>query len=154
MHRYRGRYADRAEVRVPAVAVMTDGAARDIELRLGDMTLLTRDREPGPKLTELDLEQREWTVWEVDDIPTGDGAVMLWGSSADSVAVVTFPLSPTQLLLIGDELPKGVPFNKRLEMNCRRWIVGKTGSLNFKQAAVIAAERAKERAESPHAQYR
>jgi hypothetical protein len=128
---------------------MIDGAARDIELRLGDMTLLTRDREPGPKLTELGLERREWTVWEVDDIPTGDGAVMLWGSSAETVSVVTFPLSPTQLLLIGDELPRGVPFKMRLAMNCRRWIVGKKGSLNFKQAAVIAAERARERADSP-----
>ncbi|MBN9190997.1 DUF4238 domain-containing protein [Microbacterium sp.] len=153
MHRYRGRYADRAEVWVPGVAMMSDGAAKDIELRLGDMTLLTRDREPGPKLTELGLEEREWTVWEVDDIPTGDGAVMLWGSSAatgaDCVSVVTFPLSPTQLLLIGDELPEGVPFKMRLAMNCRRWIVGKKGTLNFKQAAVIAAERAKERAEGP-----
>lgn len=152
MHRFRGRYADRAGVRVPGIAVTTDGTAKDIELRLGDMTLLTRDREPGPKLTELGLERKNWTVWEVDDIPTGDGAVMLWGSSsatgADSVSVVTFPLSPTQLLLIGDELPEGVPFTTRLAMNCRRWIVGKKDSLNFKQAAVIAAERAKERAEA------
>ena len=94
MHRYRGRYADRGEARVPGVAIMSDGAAKAIELRLGDMTLLTRDREPGPKLTELGLEKREWTVWEVDDIPTGDGAVMLWGSGAatgaDRVSVVTF----------------------------------------------------------------
>ncbi|MBF4565413.1 DUF4238 domain-containing protein [Plantibacter sp. VKM Ac-2876] len=149
MHRYRGRYADRAEVGVPGVAMMSDGAARDIELRLGDMTLLTRDREPGPKLTELGLEQWEWTMWEVDDFPTGDGAVMLWGSSAGRVSVVTFPLSPTQLLLIGDELPEGVPFKMRLAMNCRRWIVGKKGTLNFKQAAIIAAERDRERAEGP-----
>ncbi|MGB3763203.1 MAG: DUF4238 domain-containing protein [Ornithinimicrobium sp.] len=150
MHRYRGRYSDRAEVRVPAVAMMTDGAARDVELRLGDMMLLTRAREPGPRLTELALEQWTWTVWEVDDIPTGDGAVMLWGSTsetgADRVSIVTFPLSPTQLLLIGDELPDGVPFKMRLAMNCRRWIVGKKGSLNFEQAAVIATKHATERA--------
>jgi hypothetical protein len=147
MHRYRGRYSDRAEVRVPAVAVMTDGSAKDVELKLGDMALLTRSQEPGPRLTDLGLDQLDWTVWEVDDdIPTGDGAVMLWGSSpktgADCVSVVTFPLSPTQLLLIGDELPNGVPFKMRLAMNCQRWIVGKTGSLNFDQAAVIAAKRA------------
>lgn len=74
------------------------------------MTLLTRDRE-RLKLTELGLEEREWTVWEVDDIPTGDGAVMLWGSSAatgaDCVSVVTFPLSPTQLLLIRRRAARG-----------------------------------------------
>jgi hypothetical protein len=146
MHRYRGRYSDRAEVRVPAVAVMTDGSVKDVELRLGDMMLLTRNQKTGPRLTELGLDQLDWTVWEVDHLPTGDGAVMLWGSNsdtgADNVSVVTFPLSPTQLLLIGDDLPKGVPFKTRLAMNCQRWIVGKTGSLNFEQAAVIAASRA------------
>lgn len=129
------------------MAVMTNGAARGVELRLGDMTLLTRGREPGPRLTELGLEQRVWRVWEVDDIPTGDGAVMLWGSSVgtcgESVSVVTFPLSPTQLLLIGDELPVGVPFKMRLAMSCRRWIVGKKGSLRFDHAAVMATEHAK-----------
>lgn len=149
MHRYRGRYSDRAEVSVPAVALMTSGATRDVNLRLGDMMLLTRNQEPGPKVTELGLEQWAWTVWEVDDIPTGDGAVMLWTSSseasADHVSVVTFPLSPTQLLLIGDELPNAVPFKMRLAMNCNRWIVGKKGSLNFQQAAVIAGLRATER---------
>lgn len=146
MHRYRGRYSDRAEVRVPAMAVMSDGSAKDVKLRLGDMMLITRNQETGPRLTDLGMDELDWTVWEVDDIPTGDGAVMLWGSSsktgADSVSVVTFPLSPTQLLLIGGELPNGVPFKTRLAMNCQRWIVGRTGTLNFEQAAVISAGRA------------
>lgn len=148
MHRYRGRYSDRADVRIPALAVMADGAAKDVELRLGDLMVLTRSHEPGPKLTELGLERWKWTVWEVDDIPTGDGAVMLWRSSAETgagrVSVVTFPLSPTRLLLIGEELPSGVPFKMQLAMNCRRWIVGTSGSLNFEQAAVIATKRAAE----------
>ncbi|MFC7942886.1 hypothetical protein ACFUPZ_06470 [Microbacterium oxydans] len=147
MHRYRGRYADRADVRVPAVAVMTDGTAKDIDLKVGDMTLLTRDRPPGPRLTTLGLEQQTWTVWNLDHIlPTGDGAVMLWGSAKDdSVAFVTFILSPTQLLLIGDNLPTELPIKEQLVRRSMRWIVGKRGTLRYSQAAVIAAERAKER---------
>lgn len=148
MHRYRGRYADRAEMRVPAVAVMTDGTAKDIHLKVGDMTLLTRDREPGPRLTTLGLEQLTWTIWTLEDdtLPTGDGAVMLWGSAKDdSVAFVTFILSPTQLLLIGDNLPTELPIKEQLVKHSMRWIVGRRGTLRYSQAAVIAAERAKER---------
>lgn len=148
MHRYRGQYADRADVRVPAVVLKVGGVTEDVELNLGDMLLLSRNRDEDLRLTTLGLERWPWTLWEVNDIPTGDGAVMLWGRTKDApVSTVSFPLSPTKLLMIGEELPHDIPFKQLLARGCKRWIVGVRGSLNLKQAAVIAAYRAAEAAE-------
>jgi hypothetical protein len=96
MHLDRGRYADRTQVRAPAVVLRADGRIEQTELALGDALLLS---------------------------------------------TISFPLSPTQLLVIGEDLPDDGPHNRLLAENSKRWIVGARGSLNFIKAAVVAAKR-------------
>lgn len=144
MHLHRGRYADRANVRVPAMLLMKDGSAKDAELRLGDMLLLSQEHPETLRLRALELPDWTWRIYEVDNLATGDGAVLLWRPTADDeLTTITFPLSPTQLLLIGDELLEK-PFellNLHLAKNCRRWMVGVRGSLNLAGAPAIVAQR-------------
>ncbi|WP_457101436.1 DUF4238 domain-containing protein [Microbacterium sp. P5_E9] len=142
MHLARGRYADRAGVRVPAVLMKNDGSTEDAELNFGDMLLLSQYHPETLRLTTLGLEQWPWQIVEARGLATGDGAVLLWRPHANAeISTVSFPLSPTQLLVIGVELPADLPLNTRLAMNCRRWIVGLRGTLNLGQAAVIAARQ-------------
>lgn len=143
MHLHRGRYADRANVRVPAMLVMKDGSARDAKLKLGDMLLLTQQHPETLRLTSLGLARWTWSLHPIDGLATGDGAVLLWRKTADAeLSTVTFPLSPTQLLVIGDDLPENVNMNAFLLRNCRRWMVGQHGTLPLDLAATIAADRA------------
>lgn len=150
MYRYRGRYADRTGSTVLAVAVVNDGSTRHLELNYGDLMTLNRARDPGPRLTELRLENRPWTLYEYDGgLPTGDGAVMLFESEPDGgVSHVAFPLSPTELLVIGEELTDPLPIKGlagQIGQRSNRWIIGRKGSLDFSQAARLAKIKAADR---------
>jgi hypothetical protein len=81
-------------------------------------------------------------VREARGLATGDGAVLLWRpTDGAEISTISFPLSPTQLLVIGEDLPDDVPHNRLLAENSKRWIVGARGTLNFSKAAVIADRR-------------
>ncbi len=144
MHLDRGRYADQARIDVPAVVVKSTGPNEDATLSLGDRLLLSQGFDDVLRLCSLGIEDWPWDVIDAANLATGDGAVLLWElTPGGGVSTITFPLSPSQLLVIGEGLPLDVPinFNMFLGRNCRRWIVGAPGTLNLKQAAVIAAER-------------
>lgn len=134
MHLHRGRYADRAGVRVPALLVMTDGTTQQKELLLGDMLHLAHQHPDTLRLTALGLEKWTWRIFTTDCLYTGDGAVMLWRPDADhDLATITFPLSPTQLLVIGADIPTDFNINRAIANNCRRWLVGQRGTLPIEQ---------------------
>ena len=142
MHLDRGRYADRTKVRAPAVVLRTDGRIEHAELALGDALLLSQSFQDVLRLTTLGLEQWPWQVREARGLATGDGAVLLWRpTDGAEISTISFPLSPTQLLVIGEDLPDDVPHNRLLAENSKRWIVGARGTLNFSKAAVIADRR-------------
>ncbi|WP_454813021.1 DUF4238 domain-containing protein [Paenarthrobacter nitroguajacolicus] len=145
MHLDRGRYADRTKVRAPAVALRTDGRIEHTELALGDALLLSQAFQDVLRLTALGLEQWPWQVREATSLATGDGAVLLWQATDGApITTISFPLSPTQLLVIGEDLPDNIPLNPLLAQNSKRWIVGVRGSLDFSKAAIIAAKRSQE----------
>src|SRR6185312_3128112 len=130
MHLDRGRYADRAKVRAPAVALRTDGRIEHTELALGDALLLSQSFQDVLRLTTLGLEQWPWQVLEAKGLATGDGAVLLWNPTEGAeITTISFPLSPTQLLIIGEDLPDDIPLNQFLAKKSKRWIVGSKGSL-------------------------
>lgn len=135
MHLDRGRYADQAKVGAPAVLIKTGGQHEQAELSLGDRLLLSQSHPDVLRLTTLGLEDWPWQVVAVDNLPTGDGAVLLWCPSKDAeICTVSFPLSPTRLLVIGKDLPEGIPLINRLTSNCKRWIIGAPGTLNLNWA--------------------
>ena len=133
MHLDRGRYADQTKLRAPALVLKTGGEVEEAELRLGDVLLLSQSHPEVLRLPTLGLDKWEWKVWPVEGLVTGDGAVLLWGSSSKDaeICTVTFPLSPTRLLVIGRDLPDGVPMNDRIASNSKRWIVGVRVSLKL-----------------------
>jgi len=133
MHLNRGRYADQTKLRAPALVLKSGGEVEKAELHLGDVLLLSQSHPEVTTLRTLGLGLWEWKVWPVEGLVTGDGAVLLWGSSPKNaeICTVTFPISPTQLLVIGRDLPDGMPMNDRIASNSRRWIVGSRGSLNL-----------------------
>jgi hypothetical protein len=142
MHLDRGRYADRTKVRAPSVVLKTDGQVEHTELALGDILLLSQAFQEVLRLTTMGLEQWPWQIREARGLATGDGAVLLWRpTDGAEISTVSFPLSPTQLLMIGENLPDDIPHNSLLAKNSRRWIVGIKGTLNFNKAKVIAARR-------------
>ncbi len=143
MHLDRGRYADQAEIRTPAVLLKTGGGFEDAELNLGDRLLLSQSLRDVIRLRTLGLEQWPWQVREARGLATGDGAVLLWNPTAGAdTSTVSFPLSPTQMLVIGQDLADDLRLNTLLASRSRRWVVGFPGTLNWAQAAVIAARRA------------
>jgi hypothetical protein len=143
MHLERGRHADQAEIRTPAVLLRTNGQTEDSELTLADRLLLGRYVEGVIRLTSLGLEQWRWRVCEARHLATGDGAVLLWApTDGAEICSISFPLSPTQLLVIGDDLPERIPINQALASKCRRWIVSAPGHLDLSQGSIIAARRA------------
>jgi hypothetical protein len=133
MHLDRGRYADQTKLRAPALVLKIGGEVEEAELNLGDVLWLSQSLPEVRRLKTLGLDQWEWQAWPVEGLVTGDGAVLLWGSSTKDaeVCTVTFPLSPDRLLVIGRQLPDGVPMNDRIAFNSKRWIVGERGSLNL-----------------------
>lgn len=142
MHLDRGRYADQTKTRIPAVLVKIGGLVEDAELNLGDRLLLSQSLRDVIRLTNLGIEQWPWAVREARGLATGDGAVLLWRpTDGAEISTVSFPLSPSKLLVIGQDLPDDVPLNPLLAKNSRRWIVGTLGTLNLNKAAVIADRR-------------
>jgi hypothetical protein len=133
MHLDRGRYADQTKLRAPALVLKTGGEVQATELRLGDVLLLSQSLPEVLRLPTLGLDQWEWRVLPVEGLVTGDGAVLLWASSSEDaeICTVTFPLSPTRLLVIGRDLPDGVPMNDLIASKSKRWIVGVRGSLRL-----------------------
>lgn len=145
MHLDRGRYADRTKVRALAVALRRDGRIEHTELALGDALLLSQSFQDVLRLATLGLEHWPWQVLDASGLATGDGAVLLWrAADGAKVTTVSFPLSPTQLLVIGEDIPDDVPLNQLLAKNSKRWIVGEKGSLNLSWAEIIAAQRSQE----------
>lgn len=153
MHLDRGRYADQAGIRTPAMMLMTDGRVENGHLGLADRIMLSQYLSDVTRLTKLRLEQWQWRVVEARALATGDGAVLLWAPTADDdISTITFPLSPTQLLVIGQSLPAGIKPNLVMAQKSRRWVVGVKGSLRLGQAAAIAEMRRAARATSPSAE--
>lgn len=138
MHLDRGRYANRSnlsKIGVPARAVNTDGSCGDAELSLGDLIFLSQYLPEVFRLRTLGIEGWPWRVVHVDGLATGDGAVLLWHQpDSEEVCTISFPLSPTKLLVIGQPLSDGVSLNLSLANNSKRWIIGEIGSLNLKSA--------------------
>lgn len=129
MHLDRGRYADQTEVRTPAVLLKTDGTIEDVEFNLADRLLLSRSMGDVIRLHALGLGSWEWRV-VAGEFVTGDGAVLLFRESEGAdVCTVAFPLSPTQLLLIGKPFDHPVALNPLIASKSRRWLVGRPGSL-------------------------
>ncbi len=133
MYLHRGRYADRAGVRVPARLVRGDMSTDDAELALGDMLLLLAGTSDLVRVKDLGITEWPWhLVDQPSPLATGDGAVLLWSASNGSpVTAITFPISPTQLLVIGEGLPDEIPVNSLLAKNSKRWLVGARGTLNL-----------------------
>lgn len=132
MHLDRGRYANQAKTLAPAFLVKEDGSHEKAELNLGDLLLLSRDLPEVLRLSKLGIAEWPWHVLTHPGLVTGDGAVLLWCEpGGKEVITVSFPLSPTQLLVIGQPLADGTWPNLRLTQNCKRWIVGEIGTLNI-----------------------
>ena len=109
----------------------------DAELNLGDRLLLSRSVQDVIRVAGLGLEQWPWhVIGDQQHLATGDGAVLLWRpTDGADICTVSFPLSPTQLLVIGQDLPDSVPINNLLAKNSRRWIVAERGKLKLDQVA-------------------
>lgn len=141
MHLDRGRYADQIKENVPAVVVRPEGV-EETSLSVGDRLLLSQSFSDVIRLVTLGLEEWPWKVMPAKHLATGDGAVLLWGlTDGAPISTVSFPLSPNELLVIGQDLPPFVDINSLLERHSRRWIIGVRGSLRLDQAAVAAAGR-------------
>lgn len=140
MHLERGLYADQTKIPTQAVAVMIDGTSKPITLGLADRLIFSRYMEGASRLADHGLEEWPWTVYEGGGLVTGDGAVLRWAESKENSALrtVTFPLSPTRLLVIGHPIDESIPVNEVLARNCRRWLVGRKDTLT-KDSAVLAA---------------
>ena len=127
MHLERGRYADQTKVTTPAWMGSTPAPGRMIEMSLGDRLTLARDVDTDAiRLENLNVERWTWKVLDIHGgLVTGDGAVLLFHRNDGApVTAVTFPLSPTRLLVIGDGLPGLHPlFNQLIASKCRRWLV-------------------------------
>lgn len=129
MHLDRGRYADQTEVRTPAVLLKADGTIQDVEFNVADRLLLSQSMKDIVRLKALGLESREWQILPGEFV-TGDGAVLLFRETEGAdVCTVAFPLSPTQLILIGKPFEGPVPLNPLIASKSRRWLVGRPGSL-------------------------
>lgn len=137
MHLDRGRYADQTKLKAPALVLKDTGEVDEAELRLGDVISLSQALPEVLRIKTLGLDHWDWKVWPVEfSLVTGDGAVLLWAPKINAeVCTVSFPLSPDRLLVIGQDLPDGVPINHRMGGNSKRWIVGQRGSLNLEWAS-------------------
>ena len=129
MHLDRGRYADQTEVRTPAVLFKTDGTIEDVEFNVADRLLLSQSMKDVVRLNALGLGSWDWRV-VLGEFVTGDGAVLMFSETKGAeVCTVAFPLSPTQLLLIGRPFDGPVPLNPLIAKRSRRWLVGRPGTL-------------------------
>ena len=140
MHMERGRYADQATTTTPALLIKTSGDAEKANLRLGDRLLLSRNMEGVLHLDKMGLETWPWRLYDAVNLVTGDGAVLLWRATKDSeLCSITFPLSPTLLLVIGQEVDFHLPFNELVAFKSRRWLVASVGMLTKDSGRIAAA---------------
>lgn len=129
MYLDRGRYADQTDVRTPAVLVRTNGTNEDVEFNVADRLLLSQSMKDVVRLNALGLESWAWQVLPGAFV-TGDGAVLLFRETERSnICTVAFPLSPTQLLLIGKSFDRPVALNPLIASKSRRWLLGRPGTL-------------------------
>ncbi|ROS58348.1 uncharacterized protein DUF4238 [Frigoribacterium sp. PhB160] len=129
MYLDRGRYADQTGVRTPAVLIRTNGTTEDVEFNAADRLLLSQSMKDVVRLNALGLESWAWQVLPGEFV-TGDGAVLLFRETKRSdLCTVAFPLSPTQLLLIGKPLDGPVALNPLIASKSRRWLLGRPGTL-------------------------
>lgn len=133
MHLDRGRYANQSKVSAPAIILKTDGSHEEVELNLGDLLLLSQHLPEVLRLNKLGIEEWPWRVERINGLATGDGAVLLWHEpGSEEVCTVSFPISPTQLLTIGQPIPDDAPHpNFPLSKTSKRWIIGEIGTLNL-----------------------
>lgn len=132
MHLDRGRYANQAKTLAPALLLKTNGTHEDSELNLGDLICLSQYLNEVIRLKNLGIEEWTWKVVPTERLATGDGAVLLWKDcDSENVSTITFPISPTRLLVIGHDLPDGIDINLRIAANSKRWIIGQRGTLNM-----------------------
>lgn len=141
MHLERGRFADQTQTRSPAILLMGDGTTKESELNLGDRLLLSQHMKDIERLSLQGCEQWPWTIRYAGGFVTGDGAVILWRDvGSKSVCTVTFPISPTELLVIGRDLHIQLDLNVLLAMKSRRWLVGAPGAFGKDQVKVVARQ--------------
>lgn len=135
MHLDRGRYADQANVGTPAVMMMSDGQMKDVDFNMADRMLLSQSFPEVVRLATRSIEDWSWQVTQSADgsfLATGDGAVLLWQESeGPGLSTVSFPLSPTQLLVIGNDLPDPLPLNPIMAEHSQRWLIGQRGTFNM-----------------------
>jgi hypothetical protein len=142
MHLERGRYADQAKIMTPALVIKSNGETEEAELKLGDRLLLSRSMEGAVRLSNQGLEHWPWRLYKGANLLTGDGAVLLWHETMGSeLSRVTFPLSPTLMLVIGREIDLEIPVNNYVAENSRRWLVGSAGSLTNDPARITLARK-------------
>ncbi|QKS17888.1 DUF4238 domain-containing protein [Curtobacterium sp. Csp2] len=135
MHLNRGRYADQVGVQTSAVALRTDGTSEQVQLNTADRMLLSRSEERLVRLAALGVEHWQLTIEEWPQmLVTGDGAVLLWrDANGSGVGTVTFPLSPSLLLVLGPRLdyPDNFQLNALVAANSRRWLIGQRRTLRM-----------------------
>ncbi len=126
MHLERGRYADQASVKMPVgLGDLFHGGFQMSAMGLGDRLTLSKDINTNAlRISDLHVGRWPWRVADVrSGLITGDGAVLLWEETKGSgISSISFPLSPTRLLILGDPLPN-VPINALVANNCRRWLI-------------------------------
>jgi hypothetical protein len=141
MHLNRGRYADQAAVRTPAAVLTIDGTVTHKSLNLGDRLLLSESIPDVVRLAPLGIEAWPWVVVPTPSpLATGDGAVLLFAAAEahpEAVTTVIFPLSPTQLLVIGEQLDRPLPLNDLVYNRSRRWVVWTPGTLTVSPMAPL-----------------
>lgn len=127
MHLERGRYADQAGVRMPiAMGNLFSGQVEMTEMGLGDRLVLSKDiNKEALRIASLRVDRWPWRVFEVSGgLITGDGAVLIWEQRRGSgITSISFPVSPTRLLILGDSVPADSPINALIARNSRRWLV-------------------------------
>ena len=142
MHLHRGRYANKAGDSQQASLFMTDGSVQESELNYADLLSLAHDHPDTLRRPTLGMETWPWQIYTTTNLWTGDGAVMLWRPNAESeLATVTFPLSPTQLLVIGDDVPTDFDMGRAIARNSRRWVIGEKGTLPIEAIRRMKAEQ-------------
>jgi hypothetical protein len=131
MHLDRGRYADQAGTVIPATLLKTDGSIENVDFSVADRLRLSQSLPEVLRLASLGLDQWEWRVEpQPAGLVTGDGAVLLFQKpDGAGLRTIAFPLSPTQLLVIGDPLEQGTPINTHIITASRRWIISLRGTI-------------------------
>jgi hypothetical protein len=127
MHFERGSFADQSKVKTPVWRIGGPQRIEEVDMTVGDRLVLADELSRNLiRLYSLHIERWRWRVIDVrEELVTGDGAVLPFRKTYNGpIITVTFPLSATKLLVIGEGLPS-VPrhFNYLIVNRCRRWLV-------------------------------